>query len=83
MSSFLMKPWCPHTGWKTVQTVRSNDDYSAGPPLVNFSEDKTTQSHHHLVPSDQYARDFGMRGTGSHKDHYSTLSLLKGKARTA
>ena len=37
-------------------------------PTSQFSVNKTTQSHHHLVPWDQQAQDSGTRGTDSHKD---------------
>lgn len=43
-------------------------------PASQSLENKTTQSHHHLVPWDQQARDSGSRGTDSHKDQHSAFS---------
>lgn len=55
--------------------------FSVSPTSQLFRKQNHTVPHHHLVPSDQYARDFGMRGTGSHKDQYSLCRCFKGRAR--
>lgn len=80
-------PFLENTGWKIVQAIVRRQLFR-GPPLqcvshfTTFRENKTAQSHHHLVPSDQRAQDFWHAWYWQPpKDEYSAFFVAVEKRR--